>query len=84
MGANVGFRSKHRALTIFGDHSYASVGVMPIIGMVMMMMMTTVMMMMVTIVMMPTIVTVICEGRKSGKIVLQRKLHRREGVAWWP
>ena len=77
MGANVGFRSKRRALTIFGDHSYASVGVMPIIRMVMMMMMTTVMMR-------STIATLICEGRKGGKIVLQRKLHRREGVAWWP
>ena len=36
MGANVGFGQKHRGLTIFGDHSHASVGVMPKIWVMMM------------------------------------------------
>ena len=70
VGANVGFGQSTADSRSSGDHSYASVGVVPIIRM-----------MMVMILMRSTIMTVICDGRKGGKIVLQRKLHRTCSVA---
>ena len=77
VGANVGFGQSTADSRSSGDHSYASVGLVPIIRMMMMVMVVMVVMaVMVMVMRRATIVTVICEGRKGGKIVLQRKLHR--------
>ena len=77
VGANVGFGQSTADSRSSGDHSYASVGLVPIIRMMMMVMVVMVLVMVVMVmVRRSTIVTMICEGRKGGKIVLQRKLHR--------